>query len=89
MFRAIELILQLCPDAKIASAVTDVWNVDREKRVIKLSTSQVNRLIGVEIAPKKVEGILNDLGFETDKIKNGFEVDIIIDKEEKDPFMIV
>ena len=72
--RAIELILELCPNAKVASKVTDIWNVKQEERVIDLRFSQVNRLVGVEVTPKEVETILLDLGFERAEMKDGFKV---------------
>lgn len=74
LYRAMELILELCPNAKVASAVTDIWNVKREERVIDVSTKQVNRLIGVELKAKEIEKILGDLGFETAKAKDGYKV---------------
>lgn len=73
---AIKLILKLCPNAKIASEITDIQNVKLEKREIDLRSSQINRLIGVDIDEKKVEKILDDLGFGYTKIKDGHEVSI-------------
>ena len=61
--RAIELILELCPTAKIGSKVTDVWNVPQEKRELELSMDYLNRLVGIEIPEKEIERILTDLDF--------------------------
>lgn len=74
--RAIELILELCPNAKIASKVTDVWNVKQEKRELDLSMDRVNLLIGTEIKEKEIEKILGDLGFDPKKSKGGYKVGI-------------
>jgi len=74
--RAIELILELCPEAKVASKVMDVWNIKEEKREINLRSSQLKRLIGVDIPTKEVKKILVDLGFETEKSQDGYKVTI-------------
>lgn len=76
MVRSIELIMELCPNAKIASEVADVWNVKQEKREIDLSFDRVNLLVGIELDEKKIEKILSDLGFETKKEKGGYKVTI-------------
>ncbi len=72
--RAIQLILELCPNAKVASKVTDIRNRTPEKRELNLRFSQINRLIGIYIEPKKVEKILDDLGFGHTKSKDGYKV---------------
>ncbi len=74
--RAIELIMELCPNAKIASKVTDVWNVKQEKRELDLSLDRVNLLIGASIKEKEIEKILSDLGFDPKKSKGGYKVGI-------------
>lgn len=72
--RCIELILQLCPNAKVASKVTNIRNKPLEKRELNLCFSQIHRLVGVEIEPKKVEHILDDLGFSHSVTKDGYKV---------------
>ncbi len=84
--RSIELILELCPDAKIASEVVEYKNYKPESRSIKLRKSQMERLIGCSIPDKEVKRILNDLEFELKENKSsqseipnegeGFEVTI-------------
>lgn len=76
LVRAVELILKLCPKAKVASKVMDVWNVPKEKRVIDLSLANVHRLIGVEMKGAQVTKILKDLGFEIRVMKGGFKVTV-------------
>ncbi|MBN2087945.1 phenylalanine--tRNA ligase subunit beta [Candidatus Peregrinibacteria bacterium] len=76
LYKAIELILHLCPNAKVASEVVDIRNEKPEKREINLVSSQINRLIGIDIEPTKVEKILKDLGFENSKTEDGFLVQI-------------
>ena len=74
--RCLELILELCPNAKVASKVMDVRNIKPEVRKINLRNSQITRLIGLEIPKKTVEKILSDLGFEAKENKEGYEVTV-------------
>ncbi|MBU0577207.1 phenylalanine--tRNA ligase subunit beta [Patescibacteria group bacterium] len=76
LVHATKLILKICPNAKVASKVMDIRNVPQEKRELNLSFSQINRLVGTDIEPKKVEKILTDLGFEHSKSKDGYKVSI-------------
>ncbi len=76
LYRAMELILELCPNAKVSSKVMDLRGKPKEQREIKLSLANTNRLIGVDIKPIEIEKILNDLGFEANKSKDGFKVQI-------------
>ncbi|MCK5604065.1 phenylalanine--tRNA ligase subunit beta [Candidatus Pacearchaeota archaeon] len=72
--RSMELILELCPNAKIASEVVEFKNYKSENRSIELRKSQMERLIGYNIPDKEVKRILNDLGFELKENKECFEV---------------
>jgi phenylalanyl-tRNA synthetase beta chain len=72
--RAVELIMKLCPNAKVASKVTDIKNKTLKKRELDLRFSQISRLVGVNIEPKKIEKTLDDLGFGHTKSKNGYKV---------------
>ncbi len=74
--RSVELILQLCPDAKIASEVIEFKNYKPENRVIKLRNSQIERLVGTKIPGKTVKKILTDLGFGLKEGKDGFDVTV-------------
>lgn len=74
--RATQLILQLCPNAKVASKVVDIKNYKPEIRKINLRHKQIERLVGKIIEPKEVEKILSDLGFELDNNKEGYAVTI-------------
>ncbi|MBU0706515.1 phenylalanine--tRNA ligase subunit beta [Patescibacteria group bacterium] len=76
LVRAVELILELCPKAKVASEVIDVWNAPKENRVIDLSVDRVNLLIGTKLKPKEIEKILSDLGFKAAKAKGGYKVTV-------------
>ncbi|MBN2306476.1 phenylalanine--tRNA ligase subunit beta [Candidatus Peregrinibacteria bacterium] len=74
LYRAMKLLLELCPGAKVASDVTDIWNIPKEKRVIDLSIERTNLLIGTAVKAKQIEKILHDLGFETAQAKSGYKV---------------
>ena len=74
--RCIELILELCPNAKIASKVTHIQNYKSENRTVKLRNSHIERLIGDKIPSKEVEKILTDLGFELKKESTGYTVTV-------------
>jgi len=74
--RALELIQELCPEAKVASEVMDVWNIKEEKREIDLRTERVRLLIGADISEKEIEKILGDLDFEFKKVKEVYKVSV-------------
>ena len=74
--RSVKLILELCPDAKVASKVIEYKDYKPENRVIKLRNKQIERLVGAIIPNKEVDKILTNLGFELKKNKDGFDVTI-------------
>ncbi len=74
--RAVQLILELCPDAQVASQTIDIKNVETKALTLPLRTSQVKRLTGIEIAEKEIESSLTALGFEIKKNKEGYDVTV-------------
>ena len=74
--RALELVKELCPTAKIASEVMDIWNVKQEKLELDLRASRIEKLIVADIPAKEVEKILTDLGFTVKPAKDGWKVEI-------------
>lgn len=74
--RSIQLIQELCPDAKVASKVVHVQNYKPENRVIKLRNKQIERLVGDKIPSKDINKILTDLGFTLKANKDGFDVHV-------------
>lgn len=74
--RAIELILELCPEAKVASEMVDIFPNSPEKRVLTLRSTTLEKLLGDSIPAKTVEKILTDLGFGVKTSKNGYEVTV-------------
>ncbi len=65
--RTCELILKLCPDARIAGPIADVKKIKITKPKIELSVKKVSSKIGVPISQKKCAGILTGLEFEVAK----------------------
>lgn len=61
--RALELILQICPDAKIEGPITDIQNFNREEKTIVLNTKKARSKIGVEIDDHAISKILTSLDF--------------------------
>nr|MBD3359291.1 phenylalanine--tRNA ligase subunit beta [Candidatus Buchananbacteria bacterium] len=74
--KAMELILQVCPQAKLVSRIEDVKKFKLAQGPIELSFDFINKKIGQEIEPKKVIDILSSLGFTVKKKKNGIEVTV-------------
>lgn len=74
--RCMELILQLCPEAKVASEVLEIKNDKPENRTLKLRQSQIARLIGEDIPKKETEKILANLGFEVTEKGKDFEIKV-------------
>jgi len=72
--KAIELILQICPKAKVVSKIEDVKKFKLEQGPIKVSFDFLNKRIGQEIEPQKVIKILERLGFEVKKQKDGLSI---------------
>lgn len=61
--RAVELTLELCPDAQVASNMVDVKNMKMYQGPIALPLDFLYRKIGKEIELKEVLRILEGLGF--------------------------
>ena len=62
--RAAELILKICPGAKIAGPITDVQNFSTTPIKITLDTNNARSKIGAEISDKQMKEILVKLEFE-------------------------
>lgn len=74
--RTMELILQICPDAKIVSRLEDVKKYKLNQGPINVEFDLLNKRIGQVIDPKKVISILNSLGFSVKKHKAGLEITV-------------
>ncbi len=76
MLRTIELILEICPNARLTSKLLEINNYKPENRVIKLSKDYLKKLLGIEVSEKEVEKILTSLGFKVSTKKEEYEVKI-------------
>lgn len=61
--RAVELITELCPRARVGSAVAEAGSVRLFKGPIEMPANFITSKLGVEIPPKTVTKILERLGF--------------------------
>ena len=59
--RAVELILELCPNAVVESSV-GVVNKDEEK-VVEITTSYINNYLGITLSTEEIVAILEGLSF--------------------------
>jgi len=74
--KVIELILQVCPEAKLVSKIEDVKKFKLDQGPINLSFDFINKRIGQNIDQKKIVTILESLGFGIKKHKDGLEVSV-------------
>ena len=74
--KAVELVLEICPDAKVVSNVVDEarWHLNRG--IIELSMEFLQKKLGVDIKQKEVEEILKNLGFGLKAKKNILNVTV-------------
>ena len=85
LLRAISLIKETCPQAKIASNIVDEKKYKLEEKIIILDLNWLNKIIGVKIEEKKVIKILEKLGFKIAKInKTELEIKIPTWRSNKD-----
>jgi phenylalanyl-tRNA synthetase beta chain len=68
--RAAELILEICPEAKIAGPITDASNFSTTPLEITLDTEMARSKIGAEISDKQMKDILEKLEFEVQETKS-------------------
>lgn len=61
--RALEIILEICPEAKIAGPITDIWNKKPEIITIDLDPERVRKYIGADISDDQIKNILQSLGY--------------------------
>lgn len=58
--RAVHLILQVCPDARVV-AYDDAYPFPKEPRQVTLPLSRIERVLGISIAPERVVDVLSRL----------------------------
>jgi len=69
--RLVELTLEICPEANVASKVVDVYAKKQETKVIETSFDVFAKKIGIALDEKKITDILERLGFALVSSKNG------------------
>ena len=72
--RAVELILELCPNATVEASV-GVVNKEEEKEVV-ISTSYINNYLGITLSTEEITSILESLSFSVEV--NGEELTVKI-----------
>ena len=86
--KAVEMILDFCPEAKVASNVVDEKNFHLATGPIQTSVGDICKKIGVELDKKEILGIFTRLGFEVkEKGKDGMSVKIPTWRATKDVSM--
>ncbi len=76
-YRAIELLLEVFPEAKIASKILDLRHYDEKQRMIEFDPALVRRIAGMDISKGEMKHILEDLGFFLVEMKEGnFDVNV-------------
>jgi len=75
--RAAEIILEICPEAKIAGPITDIENFDKKALKVKFDTEKAASKIGVAITQKEIIKILEKLHFEV-KVKDETTLEVTI-----------
>lgn len=64
--RILELILEICPEAKVVGGLVSDGLVKKEKLVIDISVSTINKVLGEELSSDRVVEILNSLDFKVE-----------------------
>lgn len=72
--KAMELILDVCPEAKVVSRLEDIKKFKLDQGPLEVSFDFINKKVGQEIEPQKVVSILESLGFEIKKKKETVEI---------------
>ncbi len=81
---ATEKALEFCPEANVATDLTDVYPVVFPKVEIQLDPDLVRRFAGTDIKDTQINAILTSLGFNVKKSGKGFKVEIPTFRATKD-----
>lgn len=74
--RACGLLKQICPSAKIASALIDIKNFEEKKITVEVNIKKIQKKIGAEIPPIEMVKILKRLQFKAKKSGKNIKVEI-------------
>lgn len=78
LHRAIELITQICPEAKLAGPITQITNKPQPELVIELNSSKVNKYLGFELPEETIISILESLEFKVEKSQNKGQLKVTV-----------
>lgn len=68
LVRIVNLIKDICPEARVASEVVDVKKFTLNQGPIEIAFDWINKIIGEDIGENKIIGILNRLGFSVEVV---------------------
>ena len=74
--KAVELVMECCPDAKVVSKVIDENNASSSATIIEMPINIFEKKLGVEIVQKDVLNILSHLGFEVKSKKDSYSIKV-------------
>lgn len=76
LLRAVDLIKEICPEARQASMIVDMKNFVTDTGPLEIDANWLNKKIGHKIPSREVVKILNNLGFKTEHLGHKFIVNI-------------
>ncbi|MBU0981999.1 phenylalanine--tRNA ligase subunit beta [Patescibacteria group bacterium] len=75
---ATKLILELCPEARVAGPIADIANFDTSEPLVPVDVKRVQTKIGVEVPPAEMGNYLEQLGFEVQgKLKENAQTFVV------------
>jgi phenylalanyl-tRNA synthetase beta chain len=74
--RAVELITELCPEAKVVSSVIDIYPEPQKTKILTVSPEVFEKKIGTALPLKTIIKILTRLGFEVKEDKEKLKITI-------------
>ena len=74
--RAVELILELLPEATVESEILEIKNHEEEERIIDLPKQEIERVLNTNIGDETITKILTDLDFEVTNLQSEFQVKV-------------
>lgn len=76
LYKAVELISQLCPDAEVASEIVDINNNPFLPVTLELSEQLLAERLGVKLSSSEISGILKRLQFEVSHKKGAYTIKV-------------
>ena len=74
--RAIELVLEVCPEAKVVSPIFDIYPEHQKVKTLTVSNDLFEKKLGAQIPLKTIIKILTRLGFEAKEEKEKLKITI-------------